>query len=129
MSSYTTLAEYASAYDWMPAQVAEFSYGKSAAKQNRTAKHGSSWSIFEIGEYRQASPDESEGIEIGLVELAEAVAMFGGDVLDELEAIVLAGEEWWECSCVTDGQFCPACRQAARHEYESRQSMYGFSIM
>ena len=98
MSSYTTLAEYASVYDWMPAQVAEFSYGKSAAKQNRTAKHGSSWSIFEIGEYRQASPDEAEGIETGLVELAAAVAMFCG--IDEIEAIILAGEDWWELSLI-----------------------------
>ena len=129
MSSYTTLSEFASAYSFMPAEVAEFAYGKSVAKQNRTAKAGSGWSIFEAGEYRQASPDESEGIEVGLVELAEAVAMFGGDVLDELEAILLAGEEWWECSCVTDGQSCPACRQAARHEYENRQSMYDFPIM
>ena len=129
MSSYTTLSEFASAYTWMPAQVAEFAYGKDAAKQNRTAKHGTSWSIMEAGEYRQASPDEAEGIETGLVELAEAVAMFGGDVLDELEAILLAGEEWWECSCTTDLQTCPACRQAAANEYESRQRSYGFSIM
>lgn len=86
MSSYTTLAEYASLYSWMPAEVAEFSYGKVVAKQNRTAKHGTSWSIMECGEYRQASPDEAKGIEAGLVDLAAAVAMFGGDLLDELEA-------------------------------------------
>ena len=48
---------------------------------------------------------------------------------DKRAAILLAGEEWWECSCTTDLQSCPACRQAAAHEYESRQRMYGFSIM
>lgn len=95
MSSYTTLAEYASLYSWMPAEVAEFSYGKVVAKQNRTAKHGTSWSIMECGEYRQASPDEAKGIEAGLVELADAVAMFGGDLLDELEADE-ATDEWSE---------------------------------
>ena len=126
MTAYATLAEFASSYAWMPAEVAEFSYGKSAAKQNRTVKAGSTWSIMEAGELRQASPDESEGIEAGLVELAEAVAMFCG--IDEIEAMVLAGEDWWDCSCVTDEQSCPACRAAAARAYETEQRSYGFSI-
>ena len=58
MTAYATLAEFASSYAWMPAEVAEFSYGKSAAKQNRTVKAGSTWSIMEAGELRQASPDD-----------------------------------------------------------------------
>jgi hypothetical protein len=98
MSSYTTLSEFASAYSFMPAEVAEFSYGKDAAKQNRTVKAGSTWSIMEAGEYREASPDEAEGIETGLVELAEALAMFGGD-LDELEAAVADwhdSQDWYD---------------------------------
>lgn len=118
MLSYNTLSEYANLYSWMPAEVAEFSYGKHVAKQNRTAKSGTSYSIFECGDWREASTHEAEGIEIGLVELADAVAMFGGDLLDEwndpedLErqaANVEGSLDWYEAAWADSRDYADTC--------------------
>lgn len=111
MTVYNTLADFATAYVWLPADVAEYCYGKDAAKQSRIAKSGTSWSIRENGDWREASPNESTGIRIGLIELAEALAAFGVSD-DDLDALLAS-----ECNCSLPDQSCPACRATARTIY------------
>lgn len=113
MSSYTTLAAYASEFSWLPAELAETCYGEHVADAHRVAKSGTSWSILECGEYREASPNEVAGIEKSLVEMAEALAHFCdcdeidayaqviecipgyAEALDEIDAMILANEADW----------------------------------
>ena len=121
MSFYTNTND---GVNW-PTEVTEFANGKAAAIAGAVRKNGSGYLIhcadeiertFWHGEWRPASPDETEGIKTGQERLAEAVAYFTDESMD------------WDayadtvCTCnPLTVSACPACLDAI-------EAMYGDEI-
>lgn len=118
MTSYNTFTDYASAQpSWLPGEMVEECFGKDAARAGNVQRTAAGWLIMD-GNYRPATTLESAGIEAQMVKMAEALATFAGydeiealeitlagyeqaDEIDDLEAMILAGEADWLDYCDT----------------------------
>lgn len=93
MRSYTTFTDFASVQPaWMPGEMIEEAYGAHAAKAGNVQRNGAGWMILD-GTFRYATDLESAAIDAKLVEIAEAVAYFGGDLDGYSDAVAARADD------------------------------------